>query len=777
MVNTINTSDELDQKEKFLKRAKEIINEQISSTLYYGKKPDEEIEKSDKINENDNTLTEENSDDEEDKSKEESIEDSPLMHLINFIKWEYQVFEWDIKSLLIDEELDENKENFLFAVFKNAALWKKPSFYKTVKILREKGVGKEFTFDQIYALSQLSLDDEALQHFIDIIHTIDLVTPEKDIDYLIDNPELFTQEIINKIDEIKEINEELEYSYGHWIDLNIFDIKKLQYIEITESLKEKIYKIFNIENPTLSEYLDIEDFKILDKIDINEDLIDKLNKLSEQGMNIYAHSLAYISKIDVNEDLIKKMKYIKNLGITLYSNDLSDINNINLDNWNEENLKYYIRKIWKTEENELNIRDLWLAASLNKEEIDKDLEISKKLWLGNKWLIWIRVIHNLPEEVIEYCNKNDFKEIWDIYTAKAFYSLANKDNIRWYIERKDKFSQEKKLLSDEKYTEYFWWKWKFDKDDIRQWWIGLCYMYTCLELFKRMNWFNIFIQSNFIEDEDWWKIRLPLNTWDWIKIHKEEIDKKYKLKYGESEYKRTVSINSDSELLWTKILEIAFIKKLIQNKEEKDFKWDWSKNNPLDIDVTRWRLKDIEWWDTIETLWVLFWYSKILRRDLYNPISAYKKLKKVNAPSFIVNKNKKNIKYYKARTEKLFEFYKTWFIAANIWLSNMYDEWIILKDVKIVDKYWKEMNKEELEDEPDIIISNNWKITVELLSRHAYSLEKCYIDKDWNKIVRIANPRHTEIKFDIPFKIAQEIFKWEVWAILIDELFKEENSD
>jgi hypothetical protein len=49
-------------------------------------------------------------------------------------------------------------------------------------------------------------------------------------------------------------------------------------------------------------------------------------------MNIYAHSLAYISKIDVNEDLIKKMKYIKNLGITLYSNDLSDINNINLDN-------------------------------------------------------------------------------------------------------------------------------------------------------------------------------------------------------------------------------------------------------------------------------------------------------------------------------------------------------------------------------------------------------------------------------------------------------------
>ena len=776
MVNTIKTPDELDQKEESLKRAKELINEQLSSTLYYWKKTDEETEKTEEINENNNKITDENSDNEEE-IEEETIEDSPLMHLINFLKWEQELFISDVKSLLIDEELDENKENFLYAVFKNASLWKKPLFYKTVKILREKGIEKAFTFDQIYALSKLSLDDVALQHFIDIIHTIDLVTPEKDIDYLIDNPELFTQEIINKIDEIKEINEELEYSYGHWINLNVFDIKKLQYIEITESLKEKIYKIFNIENPTLSEYLDIEDFKILDKININEDLIEKLNKLSELEMDIYAHSLAYISKINVNEDLIKKIKYIKNLGITLYSNDLSDINNINLDNWNEENLKYYISKIWKTEENELNIRDLWLAASLNKEEIDKDLEISKKLWLGNKWLIWIRVIHNLPEEVIEYCINNDIKNIWDIYTVKAFYSLANKDNIRWYIERKEKFSQEKKLLSDEKCTEYFWWKWKFDKDNIRQWWIGLCYMYTCLELFKRMNWFNIFIQSNFIEDEDWWKIRLPLNTWDWIKIHKEEIDKKYKLKYGESEYKRTVSINSDSELLWTKILEIAFIKKLIQNKEEKDFKWDWSKNNPLDIDVTRWRLKDIEWWDTIETLWVLFWHNKILREDLYNPISAYKKLKKLNAPSFIVDKNKKNIKYYKARTEKLFEFYKTWFIAANIWLSNMYDEWIILKDVKIVDKYWKGINREELEDESDIIISNNWKITVELLSRHAYSLEKCYIDKDWNKIVRIANPRHTEIKFDIPFKKAQEIFKWEVWAILIDELFKEENSD
>jgi hypothetical protein len=35
MVNTINTSDELDQKEESLKRAKELINEQLSSTLYY----------------------------------------------------------------------------------------------------------------------------------------------------------------------------------------------------------------------------------------------------------------------------------------------------------------------------------------------------------------------------------------------------------------------------------------------------------------------------------------------------------------------------------------------------------------------------------------------------------------------------------------------------------------------------------------------------------------------------------------------------------------------
>jgi hypothetical protein len=35
MVNTIKTPDELDQKEESLKRAKELINEQLSSTLYY----------------------------------------------------------------------------------------------------------------------------------------------------------------------------------------------------------------------------------------------------------------------------------------------------------------------------------------------------------------------------------------------------------------------------------------------------------------------------------------------------------------------------------------------------------------------------------------------------------------------------------------------------------------------------------------------------------------------------------------------------------------------
>ena len=289
-----------------------------------------------------------------------------------------------------------------------------------------------------------------------------------------------------------------------------------------------------------------------------------------------------------------------------------------------------------------------------------------------------------------------------------------------------------------------------------------------------MNWFDAFIKSNCIEDENWWKFRLPLNTWNWIRVRREEIDKKFNVSTGGNWLSRKVCINSDSDFLWSKILEIAYIKKLILENNDNYFFWEWSIEDPLDVFLSWWKLRDIEWWDAISTLSMLFWDWKIISWEIFNASASYKRLKNAHAPSSIINETKERIKTYKSRTEKLFDFHKTWLVAVEVGLSDMSNDCVKIKDVKVVDKFWNEIDTDCLLDEEDIFVWRTWKVTVELYSRHAYTLEKCYVDQDWNKIVRIVNPWHTDIKFDIPFKKSQELFKWNFWVIMIDELFKDE---
>jgi hypothetical protein len=129
------------------------------------------------------------------------------------------------------------------------------------------------------------------------------------------------------------------------------------------------------------------------------------------------------------------------------------------------------------------------------------------------------------------------------------------------------------------------------------------------------------------------------------------------------------------------------------------------------------------------------------------------------------------IKSSYSRSEKLFDLHKTWLVAVELWLEDIDDDYIVVNDAKIVDKFWNEVPKNKLRNLPDVAIGKKWKV-IRLFSHHAYSLEKCFIDTDWNKIVRVVNPWHTWIKFDIPFETAKKIFGWDFWVIDINWLFK-----
>ena len=115
---------------------------------------------------------------------------------------------------------------------------------------------------------------------------------------------------------------------------------------------------------------------------------------------------------------------------------------------------------------------------------------------------------------------------------------------------------------------------------------------------------------------------------------------------------------------------------------------------------------------------------------------------------------------------------------------------VVEKDVRIIDKYKNipiirsgYIKKDDIfeliygENRSngmlnDIIDADDKKQVV-FYRNHAYSLEKCYIDKDtWEKRVWIVNPRHTWIKFDISLENAKKIFDWTVAYIDIDKLFR-----
>ena len=70
------------------------------------------------------------------------------------------------------------------------------------------------------------------------------------------------------------------------------------------------------------------------------------------------------------------------------------------------------------------------------------------------------------------------------------------------------------------------------------------------------------------------------------------------------------------------------------------------------------------------------------------------------------------------------------------------------------------------------VINIDGENCVVFFRNHAYSIEKCYKDKNtWEKRVWVVNPRHTGIKFDINLESAKKIFDWDVSYIDIDQFF------
>jgi hypothetical protein len=58
-------------------------------------------------------------------------------------------------------------------------------------------------------------------------------------------------------------------------------LKDFQHVEVSDELEDKIKLLYSIGNSTLSDFLSISDLSYIDKIDLTDELIAKLNKLSD----------------------------------------------------------------------------------------------------------------------------------------------------------------------------------------------------------------------------------------------------------------------------------------------------------------------------------------------------------------------------------------------------------------------------------------------------------------------------------------------------------------
>lgn len=430
------------------------------------------------------------------------------------------------------------------------------------------------------------------------------------------------------------------------------------------------------------------------------------------------------------------------------------------------------------EEDIIHIWELKELSQFTKEELEnikgnKDLLLKLKIVTIQEigfFNLKILSLCQLDDEVIEYCNSKNIKDLWTILLLGKL--IENNCKIREYLKRKQEYLENNRLLSDYEFEKLFWWAWKHWKWEIHQEDLWYCYLYTTHEVLKKMNFFDVLIKTNLKRSKDWnwWYVRLPMWKPDWLLIYvsEKEINKKFDISSKKSVLRRGVSINSDSPL-WFKIMEIAYIKRKLIDIS-KHIRWEFL--DTWDVLLTWERISVLEWWrwqveeDIYSVLKILIWEEKIitLGSNTFNnytgeplddncmdivfdnfrqwlivnlSVKGWGSIdKKVKLDSFNVIANRKTIKN---RTIKG-----------------------ILRKIKIYGYLRLIREMVHVDGKNHIVFYRN----------HAYSLEKCYIDKDTlEKRVWIVNPWHTWVKFDISLEDAKKIFDWRLTYIDIDKLF------
>ena len=561
---------------------------------------------------------------------------------------------------------------------------------------------------------------------------------------LLNSPEMRSlgeaKDIVNlSSNDIKRIQREI---WLKWKDVNgVFGPKSSEALsrylenlkatpEAQPTSKEQLSENTQIKEGLQQLGIEINEYNIKDLSEISPEQINKVVQIKQQ-LGIKIHYLDIKDLSEIAPEQINKVVQIKEglqqLGIKINYLDIKDLSEIVPEQITKViQIKEELRQLG-VKINYLDIKDLSeISPSWLKELIKHDVRISSEELILASQLIWdynIDTIKGLLERKTKYLEK------YQTLSDKRFDELFRKvdTSLGWKKSFYEQFIEMmNNLLIKLKFKKtQNWESLQYGKNgiaEIKQKYLGYCYAYTGFNLLKRSNFFEVMIKTSIRETAEWWEVTVPFwsRNGKIIKVWKQEIHDSYRVLSKTWDYQDYESKTTSETSTWMKVLEIAFIKEYIleynnlgdQRAKSEETRTtykqaiEWARESfkkTGDFKLNGELLWAVEWGRTGDFINRMIWENVVKRTFLNQESDLSKK-------------------------DALFNFINNGTLKIEVGSNE---------------------NNPHLKVNWNFTIKDIWGKELTLITKHAYSLERVYTTKTWEKVAVISNPHNTHEKIHI----------------------------
>ena len=482
-----------------------------------------------------------------------------------------------------------------------------------------------------------------------------------------------------------------------WINVSEFNIKQL-----SEISPEQIEKVLQIKEGLQQLRIKVDEYNIERLSEISPEQIEKIMQIKEGlqqlGIKVDEYNIEELSEISPEQ--IEKIMQIKEglqqLGIKVDEYNIEELREIS-PSWLKELIKHDIRI---SSEGEL------ILAS----QLIWDYNIATIKGLLERKTKYLEKYQTLPDKKFDELFKwVDLTLRWKKTIYEQFIEMINNLLIKLNLK------QTQDLVS----LQYG----KNGIAEIKQTTLGYCYAYTGFNLLKRSNFFEVMIKTSIRETSEWWEVTVPFwsRNGKIIKVWKQEIHDSYRVLNEKTwTYKSKESKTTSKTSTWMKVLEIAFIKEYIlehnylgdQKAKSEETRTtykqaiEWARESfkkTGDFKLNGELLWAVEWGRTGDFLNRMIWENVVKRTFLKQESDLSKK-------------------------DALFNFINNGTLKIEVGSNNFNPHLKVDWNFTIKDISGKSLT---------------------LTINHAYSLERVYTTKTWEKVAVISNPRNTHEKIHV----------------------------